>query len=103
MKSRPRLPHVTINVAATIDGKLAPHTRRFTPFTSRHDQNLLFELRTRADAVMSGARTVDRGLVDLGPGGEQYRQMRRRKGLPEYNLRIVVSGRATLDSNAEIF
>ncbi len=97
------LPFVSINVAATVDGKLAPHTRRFIPFSSRRDQRLLFELRSQADAVMSGARTVDLGLVDLGPGPARYRRIRLRRGLPEYNLRVVVSGGATLNPRAEIF
>jgi 2,5-diamino-6-(ribosylamino)-4(3H)-pyrimidinone 5'-phosphate reductase len=97
------LPFVSINVAATVDGKLAPHTRRFIPFSSPRDQRLLFELRARADAVMCGARTVDLGLVDLGPGPAKYRRMRLRNHLPEYNLRVVVSGAATLNPQAEIF
>jgi riboflavin-specific deaminase-like protein len=97
------LPFVTINVASTVDGKLAPHTRRFIPFSSRCDQELLFELRSRADAVMSGARTVDLGLVDLGPGPKRFRQIRKRRGLPEFNLRVVVTGSATLNPEAEIF
>jgi riboflavin-specific deaminase-like protein len=96
-------PFVRINVASTIDGKLAPHTRRFIPFSSRRDQQLLLQLRARADAVMSGARTVDLGLVDLGPGPVRFRRLRLKHGLPEYNLRIVVSGSASLDPKAEIF
>jgi 2,5-diamino-6-(ribosylamino)-4(3H)-pyrimidinone 5'-phosphate reductase len=99
----PGLPFVAINVAATVDGKLAPHTRRFIPFSSRRDQRLLFELRARADAVLCGARTVDLGLVDLGPGPARYRRIRLRNGLKEYNVRVVVSGRATLNPKAEIF
>ena len=97
------LPFVSINVAATVDGKLAPHTRRFIPFSSRRDQQLLFELRSRADAVMCGARTADLGLVDLGPGPAKYRRMRLRNQLREYNLRVLVSGAATLNPQAEIF
>jgi riboflavin-specific deaminase-like protein len=103
MSHEEKLPFVRINVASTIDGKLAPHTRRFIPFSSRRDQRLLLELRTEADAVMSGARTVDLGLVDLGPGPAKYRRIRLKKGLPEYNLRVVVSGGATLNPEAEIF
>jgi riboflavin-specific deaminase-like protein len=52
---------------------------------------------------MSGARTVDLGLVDLGPGPARFRKTRLKKGLPEFNLRVVVSGRATLNPEAEIF
>jgi len=86
-----------------VDGKLAPYTRRFIPFSSRRDQRLLLELRARADAVMSGARTVETGLVDLGPGLARYRRLRQRRGLAEYNLRIVASGSATLNPKSEIF
>ena len=97
------LPFVFLNVATTADGKLAPANRHFVPFGSRRDQKLLLELRTRADAVMAGARTVDLMPVKLGPGGMKYRKMRLQNGLAEYNLRVVVSGRATLDPGAEIF
>src|SRR5215831_16941860 len=86
------LPFVYINVATTADGKLAPATRKFVPFSSKRDQRLLLELRTRADAVMAGARTVDLMPVSLGPGPEKYRRMRLKNGLAEYNLRVIVSG-----------
>ena len=97
------LPFVYINVATTADGKLAPATRHFVPFSSKRDQQLLLELRTRADAVMAGARTIDLMPVSLGPGPQKYRRMRIRNGLSEYNLRVIVSGQATLNPRAEIF
>ncbi len=52
---------------------------------------------------MSGARTVDLCAINLGPGPAKYRRKRVRNGLAEYNLRIVVSGRASLNPDAEIF
>src|SRR5207302_9056398 len=85
------------------DGKRAPANRHFEPFSSKRDQTLLLELRATADAVISGARTVDSAAVTLGPGGARYRAQRRRNGLAEYNLRVVVSGMATLDPDSEIF
>jgi riboflavin-specific deaminase-like protein len=102
-KLRDGLPFVYLNVAMTADGKLAPVSRRFAPFSSRRDQDLLHELRTRADAVMAGARTVDTVPVTMGPGGKNYRALRLRNGLAEYNLRVVVSGSGTLNPRAEIF
>src|ERR1043166_4440430 len=87
----------------TADGKLAPANRIFVPFGSKRDQQLLLELRAEADAVMSGARTVDLSEVNLGPGPERLRQKRLRRGLTEYNLRVVVSGSGSLDPNAAIF
>jgi len=98
-----RLPFVYVNFAITADGKIAPANRVFKPFSSKADQELLMELRTRADAVMAGARTVDRYPVNLGPGGKARREKRTRLGFSEYNLRVVVSGAGTLDANAEVF
>jgi len=98
-----KLPFVYVNVAMTADGKLAPADRHFVPFGSQRDRALLLELRAKADAVMAGARTVDLMPVNLGPGPAKYRKARLRNGLAEYNLRVIVSGSATLDPRAEVF
>ncbi len=100
--SGPR-PFVFLNVASSADGKLAPSHRRFIPFSSRRDQQMLYELRTRADAVMAGSRTIDSGPVTMGPGGPRLRRQRVLAGRREYNLRVVVSGSASLSPRAEIF
>lgn len=97
------LPFVFLNVATTVDGKLAPATRHFVPFGSRRDRELLFELRAQADAVMAGARTVDLMPVDLGPGPKRFRRQRLARELREYNLRVIVSGAGSLNPNAAIF
>jgi 2,5-diamino-6-(ribosylamino)-4(3H)-pyrimidinone 5'-phosphate reductase len=98
-----KLPFVFVNVAITADGKIAPANRHFIPFSSKRDQTHLLELRTQADAVMSGARTIDLTGVTLGTGGAKYRRMRLKNGLSEQPIRVVPSGRGTLDPNAEIF
>lgn len=98
-----KLPFVYVNVAMTADGKIAPANRHFIPFSSKRDRELMMLLRSRADAVLSGARTVDRDKVDLGPGGRKYQKMRIESGLAEYNLRVIVSGSASVDPKAHIF
>lgn len=103
MNSKSSLPFVFLNIATTADGKIAPANRQFVPFSTQRDRDLLLKLRSEADAVMSGARTVDLCPVNLGPGGAKYRRMRLRRGLAEYNLRIIVSGAASINPNAEIF
>ena len=100
---RAKRPFVFLNIAMTADGKLAPPNRRFVPFSSNRDQELLHELRTRADAVMAGARTVDSASVTMGPGGKKFRSRRLKNGLAEYNLRVVVSGSGSINPRAEIF
>ena len=61
------------------------------------------ELRATADAVLSGARTVDLNPVTLGPGSAKYRWLRLKRGLAEYNLRVIVSGSGSIDPCATIF
>lgn len=97
------LPFIYLNAASTADGKLAPANRQFVPFSSKRDHRLLYELRTKADAVMCGARTIDSTPVTLDAGGLKYRKIRVKHGLSEYNLRIIVSGSGTINPDAEIF
>jgi riboflavin-specific deaminase-like protein len=95
--------HVSINMSMTADGKIATANRHVSSFGSKRDHDHLLELRSMADAVMAGARTVDLNPVNLGPGPAKYRSMRLKRGLAEYNLRIIVSRRGTIDPEAEIF
>jgi riboflavin-specific deaminase-like protein len=103
LKKPPALPFVFINIAMTADGKIAPANRHFEPFGGPRDRQHLLELRATADAVMSGARTIDLERGNLGPGPARYRRLRLRRGLAEYNLRVIVSGAGTIDPQAEIF
>jgi 2,5-diamino-6-(ribosylamino)-4(3H)-pyrimidinone 5'-phosphate reductase len=97
------LPFVFINMAMTADGKIATQNRAISSFGSKRDHEHLLELRATADAVLSGARTVDSNQVDLGPGQIKFRRLRLRNGLAEYNLRVIVSGSGSVDPAAYIF
>jgi riboflavin-specific deaminase-like protein len=107
LRNKPRFhrdrPFIFINVATTADGKIAPSSHTFEPFGSARDQELLLELRTRADAIICGAHTLNSFPIKLSPGGEKYRKMRLKNGLAEYNLRVVVSGSGNISAEAEIF
>ena len=97
------LPFILVNMAMTADGKIATSNRAVSSFGSRHDQDHLLQLRATADAVMAGARTVDLNRVNLGPGPAEYRRLRLRRGLAEFNLRVIVSRSGTVNPNAEVF
>lgn len=90
-------------MAMTADGKIATANRAVTSFGSARDRTHLYELRATADAVMCGARTVELSQSILGPGGEKFRRQRLKRGLAEYNLRVIVSGSGSIDPGAEIF
>ena len=96
-------PFVSINIAMSADGKIAPPHRRFVAFGSRRDHAKLLALRATTDAVMCGARTVDSAPVTLDAGGAAYEQRRLRAGLARQNLRIVVSGSGSVDLRAAVF
>jgi len=90
-------------MAMTADGKIATANRAAHSFGSRRDREHLYELRATADAVMCGARTVEMSQSILGGGGEKFRNQRLKRGLAEYNLRVIVSGSGSIDPAAEIF
>jgi riboflavin-specific deaminase-like protein len=100
---RVRRPTVVINVAMTADGKIATANHVVSSFGSARDRRHLLELRATADAVMSGARTVNQGPINMGPGPAKYRRLRVGRGLAECNLRVIVSGAGTVDPDAEVF
>ena len=102
-KRKRNLPFLFLNLAMSADGKIASANGVIPNFGSKRDKQNMMVLRTYADAIMSGARTVDLNSVTLGPGSEKYRKMRLRRGLAEYNLRVIVSGSGSIDPTADIF
>ena len=87
----------------TADGMIATTNRVVCSFSSRRDHTHLLELRATADAVMCGARTADLNPVNLGPGGEKFRGQRLNRGLAEYNVRIIVTGSGSVNTDAHLF
>jgi riboflavin-specific deaminase-like protein len=102
-KKKTPLPFVLVNMAMTADGKIATANRTVHSFSSRRDLEHLYELRATADAVMCGARTVEISRSILGTGGEKFRKRRLKRGLAEYNLRVIVSGSGSINPRAAIF
>ena len=101
--SRSKRPFVFMNAAMTADGKIATSNHVVSSFGSKRDLDHMYELRTSADAVMAGARTLDLNRVLLGAGGERFKKMRLRNGLSEYSLRVIVSGSGSINPRAAIF
>jgi 2,5-diamino-6-(ribosylamino)-4(3H)-pyrimidinone 5'-phosphate reductase len=96
-------PYIILNMAMSMDGKIATANRAITTFGSQRDHVELLKLRATADAVMCGARTADSEPVNMGPGGAKYQKIRLANKLIEHNLRIVVSGNASLSPDATLF
>ena len=90
-------------MAMMADGKIATANRAVSSFGSRRDQDHLLQLRATADAVMAGARTADLNPINMGPGPAKYRRLRLKRGLTEFNSRVIVSRSGTVNPKAEVF
>ncbi|MBC8325848.1 MAG: dihydrofolate reductase family protein [Verrucomicrobia subdivision 3 bacterium] len=88
-------PHVSINMAMTADGKIASANREVTSFGSRADHAHLLALRDQADAILTGAGTLNaQPEIILGPGP---------KSKPKPPLRIIASGSGQVNTRHKIF
>ncbi len=96
-------PYILVNMAMSADGKIATSNRRVSSFGSPADGENLHRLRSTVDAVMNGARTADLNPIDMGPGAAKWRQVRLRRGLSEFNLRVIISGSGSVDPAAKVF
>ena len=87
-------PFVFINMAMTADGKIASTNRKVTTFGSRADHQRLLELRAQADAILTGAGTLNaQPDITLGPAPKQ-------KSAP---ARVIVSGSGQVNAQHTIF
>lgn len=96
-------PFITINMAMSADGKIATANRVLCSFGSPKDQAFLYELRARADAIMTGAGTIRAQNADLNSGGPRYQRLRLRRGLHPEPVRVVVSASGDLQDSLRIF
>ncbi len=103
MPPRSPLPFVYVNMAISADAKIASADRRLTSFGSPRDEQHLYELRTGADAIFCGARTIEQSRSTLGNGGPEFTRRRVRAGRAAFPLRVVVTGSGSLSREAEIW
>lgn len=96
-------PWVVVNMAMSADGKVASANRHVTRIGSNVDLEELYRLRSTADAILCGARTVEETKATLGNGGDRHRRNRLRRGLQEHPLRIVASATGSLSPDAELW
>ncbi len=99
-------PFVLMNLAVSADGKIASADRSITTFGSPRDLAHLYELRATADAILCGARTIEETGATLGNGPDpdgSVRRQRKRRGLAEFPLRVLVSGTGSINRTAPIW
>ncbi len=94
-------PFVTINVAATADGKIDTFERRGAAISSQHDKERVDQLRAEADAVMVGGHTLHDEDPKLTVKSESLRTERLARGLSANPAKVGISSRLHLKPDSD--
>ncbi|MCD6338744.1 MAG: dihydrofolate reductase family protein, partial [Verrucomicrobia bacterium] len=94
---------VFLNMAASLDGKIATADRRESRLGSRRDARRLLALRAAADAILCGGRTIRAENADLRLRSPPHRRWRERHRSAQPPLRIVASAEADLPPDLRLF
>jgi riboflavin-specific deaminase-like protein len=97
------LPFVRVNMAITADGKIATASRSIHTFGSPRDSRNLYDLRSRSDAILCGARTVEETGATLDNGDPRFTRARIRSGRSPHPIRVVVSGAGSFSTRARLW
>jgi 2,5-diamino-6-(ribosylamino)-4(3H)-pyrimidinone 5'-phosphate reductase len=93
-------PFITINVAATADGKIDTFERRSSAISSVSDKERVDKLRAKADAVMVGGNTLHDEDPKLTVKSESLRTERLAQGRPANPAKVGISSRLHLQPNS---
>lgn len=96
-------PHVTINMAMSVDGKISTYRRETFSLGSRDDRFLMDVLRSKTDAVVIGAHTLSLDGWAIRVRDDEVRQKRVDRGLSPHPLNVVVSTDLDLPTRAQFF
>lgn len=99
----PLLPHLVMNMAMTLDGKVSTIDRTGAVFTSHHDKQRMAQIRARADALIMGATTVAIDTPRMLINTPELRQSRTQHGKPEQPIRVILSATGSLRPDARPF
>ena len=95
-------PHTSLIMAVSLDGKISTRDGAGPRFASEADGIRLREVRSHADAILVGARTIiadDPTFTEHG----KYRELRLKHGLAPNPIKAVVSGSGSVPETARMF
>lgn len=96
-------PFVLLNAAVSLDGKLAPSSRRRVRLGSARDRARMDRLRASSDAILIGGGTLRSEDPPLQVRSAPLRRRRVRDGKSEQLLQIVVSASLDLPLGGRFF
>lgn len=95
-------PYTAIQMVMTVDGAITGPTDEYWPISLEADQRTFRGFRAHFDAVLHGARTL--GMrIDRYMWSAELQRQRRRRGLNEPPLFLVVSNSGRIDPEDRVF
>lgn len=95
-------PYVLLSCAMSIDGFIDDASERRLILSNPEDFDRVDEVRASCDAILIGANTIRRDNPRLLVNSEARRTRRVAQGLPEYPLKVTITGTG-LDSGFKFF
>ena len=100
MKKRP---HVSVNMAMSLDGRISTRKHERITLGSRHDRRLMDVLRAESDAVIVGAGTLRHDGFPILVRSDDVRSRRVAKGRPPHPVNVIMSRSLVLPTNRPFF
>jgi 2,5-diamino-6-(ribosylamino)-4(3H)-pyrimidinone 5'-phosphate reductase len=102
-KKAPDRPHVSVNMAVSLDGKISTRKREQITLGTRHDRHLMDVLRARSDAVIVGAGTVRHDGYPVLVRDAVIRRRRVATGRAPHPVNVVLSTALDMPIGRPIF
>ena len=93
---------ISVNVAMSIDGKIASSLREQLVISGPSDFDRVDSLRAQCDAVMVGVQTILAEDPKLLIHDEELSSDRRDRGMPAHPARILVDSKGRTPNNAQV-
>jgi len=94
---------VTVNFAASVDGRITTRTREHVSLGSESDRRLMDELRVQADAVIVGAGTVRHDGRPMRIRYEDLQARRTKRRLSAHPINVVLTRTLDLSPRSRFF
>ena len=95
-------PHTSLIMAVSLDGKISTRDGAGPRFASEADGIRLREIRSHADAILVGARTIIADDPTFSERGK-YKELRLQRGLAANPIKAVVSGSGSVPETSRMF